>query len=72
MFPLCYNLLSPIRTFTQDTLEYNRILRPPTAFVTLPILITHDAECDPTREATASKVYQEKTYRRFPEDSKYV
>ena len=60
-----YNRLSLIRTFAQDTLEYIRISRPPTSFVTLPILITHDARCDPTREAIASRVCQEKSNLRF-------
>ena len=50
-----YNFLNPLRTFIQDTFEYTRILRPPFASVT-PILITHDARGDPTREATASRV----------------
>ena len=59
MFPSYYNPLSPIRTFTRDTLGYTRISRPPTAFVTLPILIPHDARCDPTREDTASRENQE-------------
>ena len=44
---------------------YTRISRPSTAFVTLQILITHDARCDPTRKATASRVYQEKSNLRF-------
>ena len=29
------------------------------------MLITHDARCDPTREATASRVYQEKSNLRY-------
>ena len=63
--PPYYNPLSPIWTFTQDTVGYTRILQPPTAFVTRPILITHDARCDPTREAIASRAYQEESNLRF-------
>ena len=63
MFPPYYNPLSHIRTFTQDTLGYTRISRPPTAFVTLPL--PRREICDPTREATAIKVYQDTSNQRF-------
>ena len=59
------NPLSFIRTFTRDTLGYTRISRPSTAFATQPILIPHHSRCDPTREATASRVYPEKSNLRF-------
>ena len=63
MFPSYYN---PLRLYSRHLLGirlvgYTRISRLFIAFVTLPILITHDARCDPTREATASRVYQEKS-----------
>ena len=51
MFFSYYNPLRPIRTFTQGAFGCTRI--------SLPILITHDARCDPTREATASRAYEE-------------
>ena len=55
MFFSYYNFLRPTRTVTRCTLGYTRISRPFFAFVTQPTLITHDAKCDPTREA-ANKV----------------
>ena len=51
--------------YSRETLGYTRVSRPPTAFVTLPIVITHVARCDPTREATASRVFQDKSNPRF-------
>ena len=56
------SFLRPVRTFTRDTLRCTRISR---LSVTLPILTAHDARCDPTREATASKEHQEKSNLRF-------
>ena len=57
-------LLQPSQTYSDiysGCAWYTRISRPFTAFVTSPILTTHDARCDPTREATASRVHQEKS-----------
>ena len=67
MFPSYYNPLCPFRTFTWDTLGYTGISRPPAAFVTLPILITHDARCDLTREVTQDRhsLFSYTVFRRF-------